>query len=372
MKIHLQSPWSFPDSTYYKTLIKYPPKDISYTNIKNIKKGATTSLNKFLISNFIKKYVRATLNSLKIPLINAHYTSNDHLFDLIHCAHCLSKNKDKPWVADIEGNFSLQLSGYLTKLGKRRIRNVLLRDNCKQIMPWTESIKKEFIKEFPELKEKTEVVYPAIPMPKIKPKKKKGPLRIIFVSRYFHLKCGLIVLEVMEQLRKEYGIEGVIVSGVPSELKEKYPNLKIYDLMPQKKLFNLMGSSDLFLYPSAADTFGFSLLEAMSFGLPIITINTKWTKSRNEIVKNFENGFIFDVKHLIDYHKIGKKEQKIVSSLVFMCGLLIKNTPLRRQMSKNCLELINHGKFSINERNKKLSKIYTEAINNEIVTPFKW
>ena len=371
MKIHLQYPWAFPDSTYYKTLINHPPKDLIYTNIKKIKKGATTSLNKFLLTNFIKKYIRITLHYFRIPLINSHYTlsteTNPYIpysknnFDLIHCAHCLSLNKNEPWVADIEGNFSLQLSGYLTKLGKRRIRNLLLRDNCKKIMPWTESSKQELLKEFPEIKNKVEVVYPAIPF-QTNIKKKKKKLRIIFVSRYFHLKCGLIVLEVMERLRKDYGIEGVIVSGVPSDLKRKYPNLKIYDLMPQKKLFNLMRDSDIFLYPSAADTFGFSLLEAMSFGLPIVTINTKWTKSRREIITNFETGFIFDVKKKIDYYNIGKMEEDIIQELISYCKYLIRSPKCRKDISKNCLKIIKNGKFSIQERNKKLSKIYKEAL----------
>jgi len=114
----------------------------------------------------------------------------------------------------------------------------------------------------------------------------------------------------MERLRKKYNIEGIVVSNVSEDLKKKYNKLKIYDLMPQNKLFELMQNSNLFLYPSSVDTFGFSLLEAMAFGLPIITINTWGTKSRKEIIKNKKTGFIFEVKEKLSFDKIGQKEKK--------------------------------------------------------------
>jgi glycosyltransferase involved in cell wall biosynthesis len=357
IKVYLQYPWAFPDSNYYKTLISNPPENISYLNIKHIGKGATTSIKKFLFFNLLKKHIRIILNSLKLPLINAHYTKSEDEFDLIHCAHCLSKNKNKPWVADIEGGFSLQISGYLTRWGKRRIKKLLLRDNCKKILPWTNTIKEELLKEFPEIKDKIEVVYPAIPFKNIK-KKSNERLKIIFVSRYFNLKCGLIALEVLERLRKEKGIEGIVVSDVPDNLKEKYSNLKIYDLLPQNELFELMESSDIFLYPSAADTFGFSLLEAMSFGLPIVTIDTKWTKSRGEIVKHLENGFVFGVNKQIDYYHIGKLEEEIICKLKEYCEILINSKEIREKMSKRCIQEIKEGKFSIKNRNKQLGRIY--------------
>jgi glycosyltransferase involved in cell wall biosynthesis len=99
----------------------------------------------------------------------------------------------------------------------------------------------------------------------------------------------------MERLRRKYEIEGIVVSDVSEELKKKYSELKIYDLMEQEKLFELMREADIFLYPGSVDTFGFSLLEAMSFGLPILTINTERTRSRREIVKNEKTGFILEV-----------------------------------------------------------------------------
>jgi len=172
----------------------------------------------------------------------------------------------------------------------------------------------------------------------------------------------LIALEVLERLRKKYSIEGIIVSDIPKQIKEKYAKLKIYNLMPQRELFKLMEKSDLFLYPGSVDTFGFSLLEAMAFGLPVITINTNGTKSRKEIIENNKTGFIFDVKKKLSFNSIENTEEEIIKKLVEKTSLLIENKKLRERMSKNCIEEIKNGKFSIKERNKKLKKIYERAL----------
>ena len=349
MKVYLQYPWKFPDSPYYKSLIKNSPKGITYLNAEIAKEGATSSLSKFLFSNFIKTKLRLILRLIKNNTPNAHLTKSDERYDLIHCAHCLSKN-DSPWVADIEGVFSLQLADDLTKKGKENIKKIILNNNCKKVIPWTKSIEKNILKEFPEIKNKLKVIYPAVPEIKDLNKPNNKQLKIIYVSRYFNLKGGEIALKVLDRLEKEYKIKGIVISDVPNYLKKKYKNLEIHNLLPQKKLFKLMEESDLFLYPSIVDTFGFCLLEAMSFGLPIVTLNSKKTECINEIVTPGKNGYIYEY------------ESNYLDKLFKGCGELILNKELRLKMSKNCLKEIKEGKFSINKRNKELNTIYLEAL----------
>jgi len=360
MKVYLQYPWKFPDSPYYKYLIESPPKGISFQNIQK-QKGVITNKRFFWFSNFLKKQIRYWTNKLNLVIPNAHLSPNGD-YDLIHCAHCLSKNKIKPWVADIESWWSMGISGTNTKKGEEKVRKILISKNCKKIMPWTEHTKKQILKKFPEIKDKIEVVYPTIPEIKNLKKPQNKNLRIIFVARYFYLKGGLIALEVLEKLRQKYGIEGIVVSNVPENLKKKYSKLKIYNLIPQKKLFELMKSSDIFLYPCFVDTFGFSLLEAMGFGLPITSINTNKTKTRKEIVEDGKTGLIFDVNKNLNYYKIEKREKEVINKLILNASKLIKNKKFKEEMSKNGLKEISSGKFSIKKRNEKLKKIYMEAV----------
>jgi glycosyltransferase involved in cell wall biosynthesis len=360
INVYLQYPWKFPDSPYYKYLVQSPPNGVEYLNIEK-QRGVITSKRFFWFSNFLKRNIRRITRLFNLSIPNYHL-SPDGKYELIHCAHCLSKNSHKPWVADIEMLPSFTISGGNTKKGQNAVREILLRKNCKKIMPWTKYAEEEIIKVYPEIKNKLEVVYPATPEIKNIKKPKNKKIKIIFVARYFDIKGGLIALEVLARLRKKYDIEGIVVSNVPENLKRKYEGVRIYPLMPQKDLFNLMAESDLFLYPSAVDTFGFSLLEAMAFGLPILTINTKHTKSRREIVENEKTGIIFDVNEKISYDKIGKTEEEIIDKLVKNSEKLILDKKLREKMKGSCLEEIKKGKFSIKERNKKLKKIYEEAI----------
>jgi len=363
MKIYLQYPWKFPDSPYYKYLVNSPPKEISYLNIKR-KEGVITNSKKFWILTRLKVNLRKWTNILNLPLLNIHKTKTKEDYDLIHCAHCLSNNKNKSWVADIESIWSMWISGMNTSLGRKKAKKILKRKNCKKILPWTENTEKEFLKIFPELKYKLERVYPAVPLKNIKRNKRNKRITITFIGRDFRLKGGIIALESFKKIKKEHpALRLVCVSKIPSGIKKKYPEIEIYDLLSHKKIEELFSETDIFLYPSLMDTFGFALLEAMSFGIPIIAAKTFLTNSLEEIITHKKNGYVvpFEFTHR-DIEKKGREKEKAVNKIVEYLNKLIKNPSLRRKMSKECIEIIQNGKFSIKQRNNKLSKIYAEAI----------
>jgi len=371
IKVYLQYPWKFPDSPYYKYLIDNPPKDITYINTEK-QKGSITNKKFFWFSNFLKRNIRRFANSQKLSIPNARLSPRGN-YDLIHCAHCLSKNKNKPWIADIEGEWQLYI-GKKTKKSKEKVREILTGKNCKKIMPWAEKTKKEILKEFPEIKEKVRVVYPATPLHKktTSKKNKNDKITMLYATRYFWIKGGIIALEVYKKLKERYDdkIDLIFISDVPEKVKERYPKLKIRNLVSNNELLKLYKKSDIFFYPSFVDTFGFGLLEAMGFGIPIVTVNTKYTKTRKEIVENNINGLIFDIndntcEKLINQKEnvvIKEDEEKIINQLVENCSKLIENKKLREKMSKECIFEINLGRFSIKERNKKLKRIYGKAL----------
>ncbi len=355
--IYLQYPWKFPDSPYYKYLVNYPPKGVNYINVKKQRFGVVTSKKKFALLNFTKKSVRFVLNKFKLPIPNAHISPTQD-YDLIHCAHCLSLNK-KPWVADFEAAWQMWISGMDTRLGKQVVRKILLSKYCKKIMPWTNATKQQILQIFPEkkIKEKIEVVYPAVPLPKIKKKKKKNEITILYVSRYFWIKGGLIALETLRRLKKKYDINEYFISDVPPHIKKKYKEINIIGLVPQEKLFNYYyPNSDIFFYPSFSDNFGFALLEAMSFGLPIVTITTPHTPGRNEIV-TAQVGFIRSLSKVPNIYSLTKLKG-LINFLFTSISFLLISSKLRKKMSRNCRKIIKEGKFSIKYRNKKIKEIY--------------
>ncbi len=361
IKVYLQYPWRSPDSPYYKYLIENPPNEIEYLNIKK-QKGVIIKKRKFFFSNFLKKSIRKSTRALNLPLPNAHLTRSNQKYDLIHCAHCLSLNKTS-WVMDLEGVWQLWVSGKRTKTGHSLTNKILSGKNCKKIMPWTQTTANEIIEEFPELKDKIKLVYPALPLPKEKKIKHEG-INLLFVGRYFHAKGGFHATEVFDILTKKCeNVNGFIVSKTPKEVIEKYSSnkkIKFFDLMPQKKLFEeIYSKSDIFIYPGYSDTFGFALTEAMSFGIPIVTVDGI---SRKEIVAKKKTGFIIEREKDSKWYPSKEEEKKIVKELANKTLLLIKDKKLLKKMSKNCVEIIKNGRFSIKERNKKLKKIYDEVL----------
>ncbi len=366
IKAYLQYPWKFPDSPYYNYLVKYPPKNIEYLNIKN-QRGVITKKRKFILLTYLKR-ARHYANKLKLPFPNAHKTKKGD-YNLIHCAHCLSKNKDVPWVADFESYWQFWLSGRSTKIGRKWVRKILSRKNCKKIIAWTNLGRDQIVEIFPKILNKIEVVYPAVPIQRSsvsiqKFKNKNGKINLLFVARYFYGKGGMHALEAIDKLTKiRKNVKGYIISSVPKEVLDKYSkNKKInfMDIMPQEKLMNeIYPSSDIYIYPGYSDTFGFSMLEAMSFGIPTITVEGD---VKDEIIDEGKTGFIIPSKNASYRENIRNHNKEVIDGIVEAALKLIDNPRLRDKMRKNCINNTINGKFSIEERNKKFERIYLDAI----------
>ncbi len=378
IKVYLQYPWKFPDSPYYKYLVDSPPKGIEYVNVEK-QKGVITNKRVLWLSNFLKKSIRFFIEKLKLPVINAHLTKSEKDLDLIHCAHCLSLNKNRPWVADFESLWQLYF-GKRTKMAKERIKKIFSDKKCKKVMVWTERIKRDFEEEFPDVKNKIEVVYPAVPLQKIRKTGHKGT-NLLFVGRSFYEKGGLDALKAIDYLTKNHkNVEATIVSKTPKEVIKKYSEnkkIKFFDLVEKEKLIGIYSQTDIFVYPGYTDTFGFGILECMSFGIPSISVSGFIGRdSKKELINNGANGFLISTPKNFNLGKLKfsfgqlvllseaetRENPKIIKELIKKASAMIENKKIRDKMSKNCIETIKNGRFSIMERNKKLKRIYGEAL----------
>jgi len=363
IKVYLQRPWIFGDSPYYDYLTKNVAEEIEYINVKGKKQGIVEDIKKFKLLNKVKRVVKLTLRNLFPFLPNVHLTLASDEYDIIHCAHCLSLNK-KPWVVDIE-YVNQFWAGGIPKKQKWLIKKLLKSKYCKKILAWTEWTKKSILEHFPELEQKIEVVYPALPLQKLR-KKTGKKINLLFVSRRFYFKGGLHALEVMDSLTKKYSnVEGLIISDVPEEVMSKYSKnskIKFLKFVPKKKLFSeIYPMTDILIYPSYTDTFGFIILEALSFGISVISVGGQ---SRDDLIKNGKNGFIIKEPkkwNVQDLEKISTLK-KTIGEIERKTELLIKNRKLIGKMSANALKEFKGGRFSVKERNKKIERIYSEAI----------
>ena len=140
---------------------------------------------------------------------------------------------------------------------------------------------------------------------------------------------------------------------------------------------NFYSKADIFVLPTRSDTFGMVFLEAMAFELPIITVDGF---ARDEIIEDGRNGFIvegypykiFDENYqhstkygyfsLIEKHLTKEDKNKVASNLAEKLSILIEDENLRRRMGRNGKKILKE-KFSIENRNKKLRRIYEEALS---------
>jgi len=175
-----------------------------------------------------------------------------------------------------------------------------------------------------------------IPKINIKPESKENnkPLDIIFLSNLFISKGILDFLEAMKILNLKHinfnativGAEGnqnnsscISVNTIKKLLKENNLEYKVHFLGPKygNDKYRILQNADIFCYPTHNDAFPLVILEAMQFGLPVISTKEG---AISEIINDGETGFIVDKN----------SPEQIVKKL----QILIKNPELKKKMGE--------------------------------------
>lgn len=306
--------------------------------------------------------------------------------DLIYSSQHVIMDR-KPWVVDLEHVGAIFAYGRIEPY-RSFIAKYFSSEFCKKIIPWSNVGKRTLFLVFnhKDIRNKVETVHLAIPPKKPLKQDRTGIIQLLFVGTSnpwniegsFDLKGGKEVLSAFTELAKKYSnIKLVIRSFVPIGIKKKYArvkNLKIIDqVIPVESLHELYRSSDIFLFPGH-QTPGMVILEAMSFGLPVITTDL-W--ANKEMVEDGVNGFLIRKSSRVPYfdryfipkggtsdilEAITEVDKDTVRELIEKTSILIEDQTLRHKMGIAARREIETGKFSIKERNKKLKEIFDEAI----------
>lgn len=354
-------------------------------------KGVEYKTDNFLRYPFPKEKVSA-LHHIKLklwnvykkfsaPAINIRQKEN---IDLIYSTNGILLKNRFPWMFDVENAWAL--FEYNPRLAKKqpyvkRIAKILKSDYCRKIIPWsnagTQTIHNVFRDR--EIDAKTETLY--IPRKSIEApqKKNKKVPTILFVGRRYYEKGTDTVLKVYDLLDKKYDFKMNVVCEFPPEIEKKYSGRKNLNLIhaPDPKIADRYKEADIFLYPTNLDSYGMALLDAMNNRLPIVTTDVF---AIPEIVKDRKTGFV--IKHPMRYHddnfesnydsfddyvKLLKTmdEPGFYREIAEKTGKLIESFALRKKMGNTGKREIERGKFSIEERNRKLYRIYKEIAFSE-------
>lgn len=136
--------------------------------------------------------------------------------------------------------------------------------------------------------------------------------------------------------------ESEYIEEVKKEIEKYKLNDKIIyiEKMQQEELSNIYKISDIFLLPTEYEIFGMVLLEAMYFGLPVITT---YNGGSSTIIENEKNGFICDGMNMENWKNVIKE--------------LLEKEKLYNYISKNEIETINNY-YTWNNLSNKFFEVY--------------
>jgi len=359
----------------FKEVINYPPKDVKY-NVKIIPNNTYNNV----FSRKIKGIITKIQSIFMVPRM-MHSGGNS---DIIHSTRGVLITNKKPWVVDIE------MASSFTGLNWKNMKNPFTRwiitkylssPYCKKILPYSNATKKNLIEwiDCSKFKDKLEVVHAAYHTTKVK-RKYSDKVTISFICRTspieldFYTKGGHDLLKAFQILNKKYkNIHLKIKGSIPKHLQKNLKNVTfVEENLPREKFYEeFLYKPDIYVQPTLVDTFAIAVIEAMSTGLPVVATDMF---AMSEIIDEGYNGFLIKTKmHWDKYVKFDPKYKQfnkdtteyhpeMIKDLVKKLSLLIENKNLRKKMGQNAFKTVETGKFSIQERNKKLRRIYDEAL----------
>ena len=179
-----------------------------------------------------------------------------------------------------------------------------------------------------------------------------GRLNILFLSRIEKYKGVYEALEAFIILKKRYAYITMTLAGDGSELKavkefmenRNVADVKIAGWLDGEKKMEAYENADIFLFPSYAEGMPNSLLEAMAYGLPVIT---KPVGGIKDFFRNGEMGYFIE----------GTDHEKIVE----VCEMLIKDSKRRSDIGKFNREYAKEN-FIASNVCRRLETIYDKIV----------
>lgn len=328
---------------------------------------------------------------LKSPLKGFMSKYHDEDVDVIEAVLTPVISK-KPWfysLACYQEALAFELFGLPTpKIVRKKIMEYLfLKDNFKGLLFWSQA-GKDTMSAYGGVSDerilnKSFVVYPAIRHVEERlVRYKTSKLKILFNGNFF-VKGGVNVVDVFEQIQQDFpGIELILLCDKnidfhtdDLELKNQYlekiemnPGIKMGRVDRRVLIETILPDTDVYILPTYADAFGFAVLEAMAYGIPVISTNYM---AIPEMVSHGDNGYLIDISSYdcmsmfkgCHVKTLPKKFTEHVSSQLKKYLLkILESKELRKNMGRSGIDIAG-SKFSFERRKKTMAEIYNRQLN---------
>lgn len=304
-------------------VLKYIP-----THIENVGKVQKTL---YFLINLIRILIHLVFG--KVNIIHMHMSERGS-FSRKYIIFRLAKLFNIPVITHTHGAEFKEF--YEKSNSKLKLKiNHLLKDS--NVVITLGEIWNQIIKEI-EPKSNTIILRNSVPIPATKNVINNEIIKVLFLAVLIKRKGILDLIEASEKIIKELEeknkqIEFVIAGDgdLREEAKSLVNNLglnsyfKFVGWVNNEQKHKLLQETDLFLLPSYNEGLPLSILEAISYGIPVISTNVG---SINEAVKNGENGFLinpgdkdklakYTTKLLTgsDFHKMGTKSRELAEDV---------------------------------------------------------
>jgi glycosyltransferase involved in cell wall biosynthesis len=237
--------------------------------------------------------------------------------------------------------------------------------------------------------EKMELCYPTISAYGKRRENSSQPITLLCVGYGGYIKGYDVVYKLYKTLSVKYDIRLVIAGSLGHDYdsykevtREAYeregfekiqaefsndPKVVLRPFRREQLFEEIYPKADIFIQLSRMETFGYSILEAMSFGLPVVSC--EFTAIR-EIVEDGVNGYLvrsnkYDVD-LNDYRvNINSDDwgRNCYKEALVYIEQLIEKPELREKMGDRSLEIVKE-KFNLNDKISYLDNLYSGLIGS--------
>lgn len=231
-----------------------------------------------------------------------------------------------------------------------------------------------------EILSKSTYVYPAIRRIDSEKIKNHDSVQLLFSGDFFR-KGGAAVVDAFYILRGYFPSlslnlccsEEINFQTANSTLRNDYlrkihscPGITMGRIPRVRMLSEILPRTDIYLLPTYQEAFGFAILEAMAFGIPVVATNHY---AIPEIISDGKDGFLIDInrfstKELFKNYRVDNLpvdlHRSTVDQLVKTLRPLIESRVLRESTGEAARQTV-RNRFSFEQRNREMLPIYQKC-----------
>ena len=265
----------------------------------------------------------------------------------------------KPFVVEFDNPYCVS---FYDRKSSQLYRPLILHylKKAQKLVCMSEACKKHLLEVYGEtFDDKTLVQYPFMGSQKFVPLERRGPLQLLFIGLQFRLKGGPELLQAFEGL-PDQNVRLTVISFVPPEIKARYAKdsrIKFINPVSRQELINqYFPISDILGLPTLYESFGMVVLEALSFGLGIISTDIYAMK---EMVRDNINGRLLT-------HPIEADLKSGESSLQEYQRTHLSGTPLFSGFGENMRDAISLAGEQVSSWKSASRSIFQEKFSEKI------